>query len=87
MRIAIVGAGGIGGYFGARLIEAGEQVSLVARGAHAAGDPRARPAHHQRARRLDRAATRVAEDPAALGVRPRRVRRQAARRRTRARRS
>jgi 2-dehydropantoate 2-reductase len=35
MHIAIVGAGGIGGYFGARLIEGGEQVSFVARGAHA----------------------------------------------------
>jgi len=67
MQIAIVGAGGIGGYFGARLIEAGEQVSFVARGAHAAairehglritsalGDATVRP-------------RAVAEDPAALG--------------------
>ena len=67
MRIVIVGAGGIGGYFGARLIQAGEQVSFVARGAHAAairehglritsalGDATVRP--HA-----------VAEDPAALG--------------------
>jgi 2-dehydropantoate 2-reductase len=36
MHIAIVGAGGIGGYFGARWIEAGARVSLVARGAHGA---------------------------------------------------
>jgi 2-dehydropantoate 2-reductase len=35
MRIAFIGAGGIGGYFGARLIAAGEQVAFVARGAHA----------------------------------------------------
>jgi len=68
MHIAIVGAGGIGGYFGARLIEAGEPVSFVARGAHAAairdhglritsalGDATVRP-------------RAVAEDPAALGV-------------------
>jgi 2-dehydropantoate 2-reductase len=68
MHIVIVGAGGIGGYFGARLIEAGEQVSFVARGAHAAairehglritsalGDATVRP--HA-----------VAEDPAALGA-------------------
>jgi 2-dehydropantoate 2-reductase len=34
MRIAIIGAGGVGGYFGARLIAAGEDVTLVARGAH-----------------------------------------------------
>lgn len=34
MHIVIVGAGGIGGYFAARLIQAGAQVSLVARGPH-----------------------------------------------------
>lgn len=34
MRIAVVGAGGVGGYFGARLVAAGEDVSFVARGAH-----------------------------------------------------
>jgi 2-dehydropantoate 2-reductase len=36
MRIAFVGAGGIGGYFGARLAAAGESVAFVARGAHLA---------------------------------------------------
>jgi 2-dehydropantoate 2-reductase len=35
MRIVFMGAGGIGGYFGARLIAAGVQVGFVARGAHA----------------------------------------------------
>ncbi|MBN9235826.1 2-dehydropantoate 2-reductase [Mesorhizobium hungaricum] len=34
MRIAVVGAGGIGGYVGARLIQAGGDVSFIARGAH-----------------------------------------------------
>jgi len=34
MRIAMLGAGGIGGYYGARLAEAGHDVVLVARGAH-----------------------------------------------------
>jgi 2-dehydropantoate 2-reductase len=34
MRIAFVGAGGVGGYFGARLQAAGTNVSFVARGAH-----------------------------------------------------
>lgn len=34
MRIAVFGAGGIGGYFGARLAQAGNDVALVARGAH-----------------------------------------------------
>jgi 2-dehydropantoate 2-reductase len=35
MHIVFYGAGGIGGYFGARLLAAGEQVSFVARGRHA----------------------------------------------------
>jgi len=34
MRIAVVGAGGVGGYFGARMAAAGEEVSFIARGAH-----------------------------------------------------
>ncbi len=35
MHIVFVGAGGVGGYFGARLIAAGARVSFVARGRHA----------------------------------------------------
>ncbi|MEZ5291460.1 MAG: 2-dehydropantoate 2-reductase [Vicinamibacterales bacterium] len=34
MRIAIVGAGAVGGYFAARLSRAGQDVGVVARGAH-----------------------------------------------------
>lgn len=34
MRIAVIGAGGVGGYFGARLALAGNDVTFVARGAH-----------------------------------------------------
>lgn len=34
MRIAIMGAGALGGYFGARLHQAGYDVTLIARGAH-----------------------------------------------------
>jgi 2-dehydropantoate 2-reductase len=34
MRIAVVGAGGVGGYFGAKLARAGESVLMLARGAH-----------------------------------------------------
>ena len=34
MRFAIFGAGGLGGYYGARLAEAGHEVALIARGAH-----------------------------------------------------
>lgn len=34
MKILVVGAGGVGGYFGARLAEAGESVWFLARGPH-----------------------------------------------------
>jgi len=34
MRIAVIGAGGVGGYFGARLADSGVDVAFVARGAH-----------------------------------------------------
>ena len=34
MRIAIYGAGGVGGYFGGRLAQAGAEVHFIARGAH-----------------------------------------------------
>lgn len=34
MRLVIVGAGGTGGYFGAKLAKAGEDVTFLARGAH-----------------------------------------------------
>ncbi|MCM2313597.1 MAG: 2-dehydropantoate 2-reductase [Thermoanaerobaculia bacterium] len=34
MRIAIMGSGGVGGYYGARLAKAGHDVHFVARGAH-----------------------------------------------------
>ena len=34
MRFAIFGSGGVGGYYGARLAAAGEDVTFVARGAH-----------------------------------------------------
>ena len=34
MKIAIFGTGGVGGYFGGRLAQAGEDVTFIARGAH-----------------------------------------------------
>lgn len=34
MRIVVVGSGGTGGYFGAKLARAGEEVTFLARGAH-----------------------------------------------------
>jgi 2-dehydropantoate 2-reductase len=34
MRIAVFGAGGVGGYFGGRLVQAGQDVIFIARGEH-----------------------------------------------------
>src|SRR3546814_3345231 len=34
MRIAVMGAGGVGGFYGAKLAEAGHDVVLIARGRH-----------------------------------------------------
>ena len=34
LKVAVIGARGVGGYFGARWAEAGLDVTLLARGAH-----------------------------------------------------
>ncbi len=34
MRFAILGSGAVGGYFGAKLARAGQDVTFIARGAH-----------------------------------------------------
>jgi len=34
MRVAVMGAGAVGGYFGARLAASGHEVSFIARGRH-----------------------------------------------------
>lgn len=67
MRIAIFGSGGVGGYFGGRLAEAGEDVRFVARGAHLA-------AMRERGLRVTSLAgdvlvhpVRASDDPASLG--------------------
>jgi 2-dehydropantoate 2-reductase len=67
VRITIVGSGGVGGYFGARLAQGGCDVGFVARGAHLA----AIRAHGLRvesklgAIHLEK--VRVSDDPVALG--------------------
>ena len=37
MRIAVMGAGAVGGYFGARLAASGRDVAFIARGGHLEG--------------------------------------------------
>ncbi len=34
MKVAVIGAGAVGGYYGARLAQAGHDVTLMARGAN-----------------------------------------------------
>ena len=51
MRIAVMGAGGVGGYFGARLAHAGHDVAFVARGRASRRDARARAVRQERAGR------------------------------------
>ncbi|HEY0422245.1 MAG TPA: 2-dehydropantoate 2-reductase N-terminal domain-containing protein, partial [Rhodopila sp.] len=67
MRIAIIGAGGVGGAFGAALAKAGADVTFVARGAHL-------KAMRERGLRIegDRGETgiepvRATDDPATIG--------------------
>ena len=43
MRIAIMGSGAVGGYYGARLSLAGHDVTFIARGAHLEAIRSARP--------------------------------------------
>jgi len=66
MRVAAMGAGGVGGYFGARLQQAGHEVSFFARGKHLAalkdkGLPLKSPLGSAELR------VRVFEDPAQTG--------------------
>jgi 2-dehydropantoate 2-reductase len=67
MRIAVMGTGGVGGYFGARLAQGGHEVAFVARGRHLA-------AMRERGLRVTSALgdvhlakPTVGDDPAALG--------------------
>lgn len=67
MHIVFYGAGGIGGYFGGRLLAAGERVSFVARGRHA----QAMREHGLQVKSplgdVQVAVDRVSDDPEALG--------------------
>lgn len=67
MRICIFGAGAIGGYMGAKLAQAGAEVSLVGRGPHlAAMQARGLTLIEEGGRTT--VAVRASDDPATLGV-------------------
>lgn len=60
MRFAILGSGAVGGYYGAKLARAGQDVTFVARGAHLEAI-RARGPTHQAAPRCEHVSADAAE--------------------------
>jgi 2-dehydropantoate 2-reductase len=67
VKIVFVGAGGVGGYFGAKLAQAGAEVSLVARGAHLDAIKRQGGLKIVTAAGESLAPVRASDDPAKLG--------------------
>ena len=68
MKIAILGAGGVGGYFGARLAAHGNDVTFIARGAHAAAMRAGRAARAVGGRRPQVRPVRLHQDAIATGL-------------------
>ena len=66
MQLAIVGPGGVGGYFGGRLAEAGNDVTFLARGAHLAA-MQANGLRIESPAGAARIRVRATDDPAAVG--------------------
>ena len=69
MKIAIIGAGGVGGYFGARLAEAGHEVAFVVRGAHKEAMKAKGLTVHSALGDMHLPSPDVVEDPEAVGAR------------------
>src|SRR3546814_11097172 len=68
MRIAVMGAGGVGGFYGAKLAEAGHDVVLIARGRHLeAIREHGLSIENLSDGRVSRSAVAVTDDPASIG--------------------
>src|SRR3546814_13247846 len=68
MRIAVMGAGGVGGFYGAKLAEAGHDVVLIARGRHLeAIREHGLSIENLSDGRVSRSAVAVTDDPASNG--------------------
>ena len=67
MRIAIMGSGGLGGYFGARLAQGGADVHFVARGAHLEA-MRSQGLRIEGPEPMHLPEVQVTDDPATIGV-------------------
>ncbi len=68
MRITIMGSGGVGGYFGGRLAQAGHDVTFIARGAHLAALRADGLRVHSALGDLHLPQVKASEDPAAGGT-------------------
>src|SRR5690349_9624723 len=68
MRITIIGAGGVGGYFGAKLAKSGCEVNFVARGAHFAALRRSGLRVESQLGEISLPEVRASDDPAAFGT-------------------
>jgi 2-dehydropantoate 2-reductase len=68
MRITIMGAGGVGGYFGAKLAKSGCEVGFVARGAHLAAMRQSGLRVESQLGDIYLAEAQASDDPAAFGV-------------------
>lgn len=68
MRITIIGAGGVGGYFGGRLLEGGSDVGFLARGSHLAALRKDGLVVESNLGNIRVPRIRVSDDPAELGV-------------------
>jgi 2-dehydropantoate 2-reductase len=68
VRFAILGVGGVGGYFGARLAEAGHDVTFIARGAHLAAIERSGLHVHSLAGDVVVNPAVATDDPASVGA-------------------
>jgi 2-dehydropantoate 2-reductase len=67
MRIAVMGAGGLGGYFGGRLAKSGAEVAFIARGAHLAALKKDGLRITSKLGDLHIEKPRVSDDPGTLG--------------------
>jgi 2-dehydropantoate 2-reductase len=68
MRIAVMGAGGVGGYFGARLAQAGNEVAFIARGRHLAAMRERGLTVRSALGEIRLETPTVSDDPSSLGV-------------------
>ena len=68
MKIAVMGAGGVGGYFGAKLAKAGADVTFIARGAHLAAMRAGGLRVEGHTERFALQPVRATDDPAEVGA-------------------